>query len=98
MIKIIVNDEKKAHEALIQSYRLYPAIQQQLRKESPSRKVGDLHTTAELECPEGGINCRNCGDPEFAAKCKEAGHCKNCGTKHGVAPDSVLEANGYRLE
>ncbi len=98
MPKIIVEDEQKAHEALIESYRLYPQIQRQLRKEGPSRKKGDLHTIAEHECPEGGTNCRNCGDPEFLASCKEAGHCKNCGTLHGIAPDSILIKNGYRLE
>lgn len=43
-------------------------------------------------------NCRNCGDPEHAKACRAAGHCPDCGTNHGIAPDRIVAANGYRFE
>lgn len=61
------------------------------------KMAGDLHDAVELECPDGMPNCRNCGDPEYAESCQEAGHCPDCGTLHGCAPDSTVAANGYRL-
>lgn len=95
------------------------------------RRVGDLHTTADDECPHVGLerdllaemrasglystqvladqetavtdaarrypNCRNCGDQAFVALCRAAGHCPDCGTTHGIAPDSVLAATGVIL-
>lgn len=65
---------------------------------APVRVTGFVHAEMNSECPDGGKNCRNCGDPEFAWICKGSGHCPNCGTKHGIAPDSVLAKNGFRLE
>ena len=95
--KIIIDDEDKAHEAFVNSYRLHKKIQNQL-KESPKRIKGTIHTEMNSDCPEGLINCRNCGDPEFYGSCLSNGHCQDCGTKHGIAPDSILLANGYKLE
>jgi len=63
----------------------------------PLRAVGDLHTVAARECPEGRPNCEHCGDPARAATCRAAGHCPDCGTKHGIAPASVLTAGGLEL-
>lgn len=62
------------------------------------RPIGTVHAALATECPEGRPNCRDCGDPAHAAACQAAGHCPDCGTKHGVAPDSVLLAHGYALE
>jgi hypothetical protein len=61
------------------------------------KKAGDLHTHLSSACPDGWENCRNCGDPNFAEACKAAGHCPHCGTRHGIAPDAVVKANGYAL-
>ena len=66
-------------------------------KQFKKRKAGEVHDIAASECPDGMPNCRNCGDPQHAASCQAAGHCPDCGTKHGVAPDSVVAANGYAL-
>lgn len=57
-----------------------------------------LHTIADSACPEGQPNCENCGDPAFAASCRAAGHCVHCGTRHGIAPKSVLAAVGIELQ
>lgn len=94
--KILVDDVDKAHEAHIESYKLHPHIQKQLRNGS-KRPKGTVHTEAEAECPNGLPNCRNCGDPEYLESCKAAGHCPDCGIKHGIAPDSIIKKNGYRL-
>ena len=96
--RIVVHDEEKAHEAHIHSYRLHPQIQRAMRKENKRRAVGTVHDENDSECPDGLPNCRNCGDPAHAETCQAAGHCPHCGTKHGIAPDAVLAANGYRLE
>lgn len=61
------------------------------------RAAGTLHAHLSHECPDGLPNCRNCGDPKYAANCQAAGHCPHCGTRHGIAPDRVLEAHGYAL-
>jgi hypothetical protein len=61
------------------------------------RPVGAVHGVSATECPFEMPNCRNCGDPQHAASCQAQGHCPDCGTKHGIAPDSVLAANGYAL-
>lgn len=61
------------------------------------RKAGDVHTEMDSECPAGLPNCRNCGDPAFRDQCAREGHCPHCGTRHGIAPDSVIAANGYEL-
>jgi hypothetical protein len=63
-----------------------------------ARAVGHIHTEMDDVCPEGLPNCRNCGDPGFAAACEQAGHCPDCGTKHGIAPDAVLARHGFVLE
>lgn len=60
--------------------------------------AGAVHTVMDSECPNGLPNCRNCGDPEHAESCAKAGHCPFCGTRHGIAPDRVLAANGFALE
>lgn len=96
--RIVIHDEAKAHEAHIASYRLHPQIQRQMRAENRPRPAGTVHTDAESECPNGLPNCRNCGDPAHLESCVAAGHCPDCGTKHGIAPDAHLAANGYRLE
>jgi hypothetical protein len=98
-MKLVVVDEDKAHEAFINSYHLHPDIQRELRRVNTKRPVGTIHTEFDsLECPEGLPNCRNCGDPEFKETCARDGHCPNCGTNHGIAPDSVLARNGYAIE
>jgi len=62
------------------------------------RPKGTIHTIAEMDCPNGLPNCRNCGDPIYKEICKANGHCSLCGTAHGIGPDSGLAANGYTLE
>lgn len=62
------------------------------------RPKGTVHDEADTDCPDGGTNCRNCGDPAHAATCAAAGHCPHCGTAHGIAPDATLAANGYVLK
>lgn len=92
---VVVADEAKAHEAHKHSYRHHP----HLVKHLAVRPVGTVHAASvESECPNGLPNCRNCGDPAHAASCQASGHCPDCGTLHGIAPDAVIEANGYRLE
>jgi hypothetical protein len=61
------------------------------------KQAGDLHTHIDEDCPMGLPNCRNCGDPDHAADCASKGHCPDCGTKHGIAPSSVVAANGFEL-
>ncbi len=63
-----------------------------------ARPTGTVHDEAETDCPDGLPNCRNCGDPAYADACTAAGHCPDCGTKHGIAPDATLAANGYVLK
>lgn len=78
--------------------RLTAAVEAKVRAfVGAPRQVDDLHTHMPSECPDGQPNCRNCGDPVFAASCDAAGHCRACGTRHGIAPDAVLAANGYAL-
>lgn len=57
----------------------------------------ELYAVAEEACPDGHPNCRNCGDPAFAATCLAAGHCPHCGTRHGIAPASHLDRIGLAL-
>jgi hypothetical protein len=61
------------------------------------RPAGTVHDVTVSECPFDLPNCRNCGDPQHAASCKAQGHCPDCGTKHGIAPDRILTENGYEL-
>lgn len=96
--KIVVDDEEKAHAALLHSYRLVDRRTRDQVRALPRRKVGDMHTVANTDCPDGLPNCRNCGDPDHFAACRAAGHCPHCGVKHGIAPDAILAQNGYRLE
>lgn len=82
----------------IEAARVTGAIARSVREMvGPERQVGTVHDVAESECPDGLPNCRNCGDPEHAETCKAAGHCPHCGTRHGIAPDRIVTANGYRL-
>ena len=62
------------------------------------RPAGTVHDEASSECPDGLPNCRNCGDSAYAETCKASGHCPNCGTNHGLAPDAVVSAHGYELK
>lgn len=62
------------------------------------RERGFVHVEMSDDCPDGLPNCRNCGDPAHAASCRASGHCQDCGTKHGIAPDAVLAAHGFALE
>ena len=73
-------------------------VEQRVRKMVGDVKPqGTVHAIVDLECPSGMPNCRNCGDPDYADSCSEAGHCPDCGIKHGCAPASIVVANGYRL-
>ena len=75
-----------------------------LKKHGQLRPSGFVHDRGlnqegvESDCPFELPNCRNCGDPDHATECRAAGHCPDCGTKHGIAPDAVVTRNGYRLE
>lgn len=62
------------------------------------RPVGTVHAELDSACPNGLPNCRNCGDPDHVVTCRAAGHCPQCGTAHGIAPDAVLVRHGFRLE
>lgn len=62
------------------------------------RPKGTVHDEVETDCPDGLPNCRNCGDPAYADDCQAKGHCPDCGTTHGLAPDAVVAANGYELK
>lgn len=63
------------------------------------RAKGTRHADGvESDCPLGRPNCRNCGDPAHAEACHAAGHCPDCGTKHGIAPDATLSEHGFMLE
>ena len=64
----------------------------------PPKPVGFLQTVCSTDCPDGLPNCRNCGDPAFAASCAAAGHCPYCcSLAHGMAPDSYLALSGQSL-
>lgn len=105
--RIVVDDVDKAHDFERKRYREAFA-KTGADKESVERFVdarvgtkrvkGAVHTEMDDACPDGKPNCRNCGDSAFAASCQQAGHCTDCGTKHGIAPTSVLAAHGFALE
>lgn len=113
MPRILVADAEVAHTREIARSveanlaRLPPTLRASMRARvtqrvrqavGPRRPVGTVHAVvAAFDCPEGHPNCRNCGDPAHADACRAAGHCLNCGTRHGVAPDAILVANGYRI-
>jgi hypothetical protein len=97
-VALVITDPAKAREAEAMTYqrgglrREATAIRQR-----PGRPAGSLWTHMATECPDGMPNCRNCGDPAFAETCKRDGHCPYCGTRHGIAPDSVVVAAGVTL-
>lgn len=64
----------------------------------PVPSVNDMYTVADERCPDGRNNCRRCGDPAHQDACAAAGHCPQCGTLHGIAPDSHLESVGIELQ
>lgn len=110
MIRIVVADAALAHasaisrsiEANVQRHgEAHRArITQEIHRRFPApRPVGTVHAVVEsFACPVGGMNCRNCGDPAYAERCRAAGHCPHCGTRHGVAPDAVVAAHGYAIQ
>jgi hypothetical protein len=107
---IVIHDAQLAHDREIarnveanvrvhgESHRRKIERMMAARYVNGPRESGTIHDTAETECPDGLPNCRNCGDPYHAASCEASEHCPDCGTKHGLAPDAHLAANGYRLE
>lgn len=96
---LVVGDSQKDRDAEIGRYVRGGRRRQDVEKHVPQgRPVGSLHAHLEDACPDGGTNCRNCGDPAFTETCKAAGHCPACGTKHGIAPDSVVAAAGLVLQ
>ncbi len=98
---LVIDDVAKAKQAMDE------AMKDALRRAGrPRREIdrvdhrpnrGDLWTSADSECPLDFENCRNCGDLEYADRCKSEGHCPQCGTAHGIAPDSVLARKGLIL-
>lgn len=74
--------------------------QSRLRGHKHEKRIkGFTHVEAiESECPNGLPNCKHCGDSDYLEDCKSKGHCPDCGIKHGIAPESVLIKNGYKLE
>lgn len=83
-----------AHDLAMLPHKITTLVEAQTK----ARPKGTIHASAvTFDCPDGGDNCRNCGDPNHAAECQAAGHCPYCGTRHGVAPDRILVANGYKL-
>ena len=105
---IVIADADKAHQFERRRYReaferakVRPDRLERLVDEraGSKRDVGVVHAEAVAsECPDGLPNCRNCGDPAHVTTCRAAGHCPECGTKHGIAPTSVLVAHGFALE
>lgn len=93
--KIVVDDEEMAHRANQYAYRLHPKAKIDGLEKRPK---GTVHTEMDSDCPEGLPNCRNCGDPVHETSCRAQGHCPQCGTAHGIAPESRLAENGYKLE
>lgn len=75
-----------------------PKLHAHFSKMFQPRPVGHVHDEVDDTCPDGRPNCRHCGDPAYAEACRAAGHCPHCGTRHGLAPDAVVAANGYRVE
>lgn len=109
--RIVIDDADKAHEAHIRSYErgLAGSAPRPLhlvkhhrsiaeRHAGTPRPVGTVHAEMEDTCPLELPNCRQCGDPQYVVECRAAGHCPDCGTKHGIAPESVLVRSGYALE
>jgi hypothetical protein len=103
---LVIEDTKKAHRAKVammtDAYRRAGLREREATALAEAGEgepaVGDLWTTADVECPDGKPNCRHCGDPAHREACAAAGHCDQCGTRHGIAPASVLEAKGLALQ
>jgi len=93
-VRLIVADVPKAHAWLTRQMGQAHGRPVEL----PAPAVGDLYGEGDLDCPLGRPNCRHCGDPAHAAACAAAGHCEWCGTRHGVAPESILAAHGLAIE
>jgi hypothetical protein len=100
-MRLVVKDAEKANAArrrqMADAYRRAGYRPQDIDALVAREGVVDTGAVwAELatECPEGRPNCDRCGDPAHADACQAAGHCADCGTKHGIAPLSVLEAHG----
>ena len=105
---LVITDADKAHAARLKQYedayrRARPHLPATalralaLEHEPVKPEVGSTWTECDEACPEGRPNCRNCGDPAFAATCQADGHCPHCGTRHGIAPASVLAAHGLEM-
>ena len=100
----------------VESARLASMVHKAVRtRAGEPKRAGDRHVADPIDdaCPEGAPNCRNCGDPAFAASCLAAGHCQSCGRSagvvgllpppvgrggHGIAPQGYLAATGLRLD
>ena len=104
-VALVIVDAARAYQArvtmLAQAYQRagFSAAEADATARGQEREpiVGDLWTTADLDCPRGLPNCRHCGDPAHTASCVAAGHCPDCGTKHAVAPDAVLAKHGLEI-
>lgn len=94
--RIAVAHPAKARAARAHAYRLHPEHAQRIAQ-APPPAVGTLWAEMDDTCPLGRPNCRRCGDPAFQETCRNLGHCPQCGTAHGIAPTSVLEAHGLTL-
>lgn len=96
---LVVTDSAKDREAEIGRHVRGGQRRQDVeRRITQGRPVGSLHALVEDACPDGGTNCRNCGDPAFAESCAAAGHCEACGTRHGIAPEAAVAAAGLALD
>lgn len=82
---VVVADEQRAHaRECVAGFRPHTP-----------RPVGTVHGVYDARCPDGQLDCEHCGDPAYREACLAAGHCEHCvALRHGMAPDSVLEAHG----
>lgn len=108
--RVVIKDAQQAHNAEMQRnieanvkvhgerQRLTITAMMKERYNHAPRPVGTVHDETDSECPDGLLNCRNCGDPNHEMTCKAAGHCIRCGIQHGIAPTATLDRNGYSLE
>lgn len=107
-VREVIRDAKKANARAAHLVRTAQAHQGKpifeldaLVAAEPKKKVGEHWNESapikDTACPLGQPNCRNCGDPAYKDACAAAGHCPQCGTAHGIAPDSVVKAAGVEL-